>query len=85
LAGKQVHVINYCCDKLTQAERDAAKQRVGEMLARNGAKQVAAPLRTVCTYVVCFGYCPLFALHGLHGVATWLVLLPLAGAAQQGG
>jgi hypothetical protein len=47
LAGKEVHVINYCCDKLTQSERDAAKQRVGEMLARNGAKQVAAPLRTV--------------------------------------
>jgi hypothetical protein len=49
LAGKEVHVINYCCDKPTQAERDATKQRVGEMLASNGAKQVAAPQRTVGT------------------------------------
>jgi hypothetical protein len=47
LAGKEVHVINYCCDKMTAAQREATKQRVGEMLARNGAKQVAAPLRTV--------------------------------------
>ncbi|KAF6263533.1 hypothetical protein COO60DRAFT_414207 [Scenedesmus sp. NREL 46B-D3] len=46
LAGREVHVINYCCDQQTAAQRDAAKQRVGEVLARNGAKQVAAPLRT---------------------------------------
>jgi hypothetical protein len=29
----------------------AAKQRVGEVLVRNGAKQVAAPLRTVCSRI----------------------------------
>jgi hypothetical protein len=75
LAGKEVHVINYCCDKLTQAQRDTAKQHVGEVLARNGAKQVAAPLRSVCRSVI-LSFCHFVILSFCHLVHCPLLALP---------
>lgn len=49
MCAVQVCVLNYCHDKASKAELDAAKQEVGAVIKRNGGRQVVAPRPQVST------------------------------------